>query len=333
VTTLLRLPTPGRHVSGAAALKPLPATGHRPPATGAANGIPHHHASPYPIPTSTTRNPLPHNIVPRPRKTDLHPAANTTPSHSPDSAQTRCPPTGPGRPLSNTQTNHRRPRSASAGHPPRPLTAKPSDSTPPLNGSIVAAALKPGQQITAQLASTHPWSPTDHPGQPSDSSNPKQCVRHQRPDHRLNEVNLLPCPSRSASAQPSAQNTNSNAFNDPTPRRTYGRWLAEADVPEPFINAEPGAFVRGRIREFIRTWPNLTQITVSGTHFNGSSVIGVRWRSGADREAGRISAPVGMAGAANSQTTNGFGDADVRSVNSKRQSGRTRCGGHACRVK
>jgi haloalkane dehalogenase len=43
--------------------------------------------------------------------------------------------------------------------------------------------------------------------------------------------------------------------------------LAEADVPTLFINAEPGAFVRGRIRELVRTWPNLTQITVSGTHF------------------------------------------------------------------
>ena len=47
----------------------------------------------------------------------------------------------------------------------------------------------------------------------------------------------------------------------------YGRWLAEADVPKLFINAEPGAIVRGRIRELIRTWPNLTETTVSGTHF------------------------------------------------------------------
>jgi haloalkane dehalogenase len=47
----------------------------------------------------------------------------------------------------------------------------------------------------------------------------------------------------------------------------YGRWLAEADVPKLFINAEPGAIIRGRIREFVRTWPNLTETTVSGTHF------------------------------------------------------------------
>jgi haloalkane dehalogenase len=47
----------------------------------------------------------------------------------------------------------------------------------------------------------------------------------------------------------------------------YGGWLAEADVPKLFINAEPGAIVRGRIRELVRTWPNLTETTVSGTHF------------------------------------------------------------------
>jgi haloalkane dehalogenase len=47
----------------------------------------------------------------------------------------------------------------------------------------------------------------------------------------------------------------------------YGRWLAEADVPKLFINAQPGAVVNGRVRELIRTWPNLTEITVSGVHF------------------------------------------------------------------
>jgi haloalkane dehalogenase len=46
----------------------------------------------------------------------------------------------------------------------------------------------------------------------------------------------------------------------------YSRWLAEADVPKLFINAEPGAVVHGRARELIRTWPNLTETTVSGVH-------------------------------------------------------------------
>jgi pimeloyl-ACP methyl ester carboxylesterase len=47
----------------------------------------------------------------------------------------------------------------------------------------------------------------------------------------------------------------------------YSGWLAEADVPKLFINAEPGAVVHGRSRELIRTWPNLTETTVSGVHF------------------------------------------------------------------
>ena len=47
----------------------------------------------------------------------------------------------------------------------------------------------------------------------------------------------------------------------------YSRWLAESDVPKLLINAEPGAIVQGRFRELIRTWPNLTETTVSGVHF------------------------------------------------------------------
>jgi len=47
----------------------------------------------------------------------------------------------------------------------------------------------------------------------------------------------------------------------------YRNWLQESDVPKLFINAEPGAIVTGRIREYIRTWPNLTEVTVPGVHF------------------------------------------------------------------
>lgn len=47
----------------------------------------------------------------------------------------------------------------------------------------------------------------------------------------------------------------------------YGSWLAKSDVPKLFVNAESGAFVQGPIRDFIRTWPNLTETTVSGLHF------------------------------------------------------------------
>ncbi|MGV0871164.1 haloalkane dehalogenase [Mycolicibacterium sp. XJ879] len=47
----------------------------------------------------------------------------------------------------------------------------------------------------------------------------------------------------------------------------YGRWLAGSDVPKLFVNAAPGAITRGRVRDFGRTWPNQTEVTVAGTHF------------------------------------------------------------------
>ncbi len=47
----------------------------------------------------------------------------------------------------------------------------------------------------------------------------------------------------------------------------YGAWLAQCDVPKLFVNAEPGAITRGRVRDFVRTWPNQTEVTVAGTHF------------------------------------------------------------------
>ncbi|WP_262694436.1 haloalkane dehalogenase [Kordiimonas aquimaris] len=48
----------------------------------------------------------------------------------------------------------------------------------------------------------------------------------------------------------------------------YADYLKNSeDVPKLFINAEPGAFLVGYARDFVRTWPNLTEITVSGSHF------------------------------------------------------------------
>ena len=47
----------------------------------------------------------------------------------------------------------------------------------------------------------------------------------------------------------------------------YGAWLAQSDVPKLFLNAEPGAILRGRQREFCRSWPNQTEVTVKGIHF------------------------------------------------------------------
>jgi len=47
----------------------------------------------------------------------------------------------------------------------------------------------------------------------------------------------------------------------------YADWLAVAELPKLFINAEPGAILTGPQREFCRLWPNQTEVTVSGSHF------------------------------------------------------------------
>ncbi|TFH20543.1 MAG: haloalkane dehalogenase [Myxococcales bacterium] len=48
----------------------------------------------------------------------------------------------------------------------------------------------------------------------------------------------------------------------------YGKWLASSDgLPKLFVNAEPGAILRGNARDFCRCWPNQHEVTVSGTHF------------------------------------------------------------------
>ncbi len=47
----------------------------------------------------------------------------------------------------------------------------------------------------------------------------------------------------------------------------YADWLATSDVPKLFVNAEPGAILTGAQREFCRSWPNLTEVTVPGSHF------------------------------------------------------------------
>lgn len=48
---------------------------------------------------------------------------------------------------------------------------------------------------------------------------------------------------------------------------TYGKWMAENDIPKLFINAEPGAILNGRLEALCRTWPNQTEVTVAGAHF------------------------------------------------------------------
>lgn len=48
----------------------------------------------------------------------------------------------------------------------------------------------------------------------------------------------------------------------------YGEWLAsDANVPKLFVNAEPGSILVGKQREFCRSWPNQTEVSVKGLHF------------------------------------------------------------------
>lgn len=47
----------------------------------------------------------------------------------------------------------------------------------------------------------------------------------------------------------------------------YGKWLTESDIPKLFINADPGAILIGNQREFARSFPNQTELTVKGNHF------------------------------------------------------------------
>lgn len=47
----------------------------------------------------------------------------------------------------------------------------------------------------------------------------------------------------------------------------YGKWLSESEVPKLFVNADPGAILRGPEREFARSFPNQTEVIVPGVHF------------------------------------------------------------------
>lgn len=49
--------------------------------------------------------------------------------------------------------------------------------------------------------------------------------------------------------------------------QSYADWLSSSDIPKLFINANPGAILIGPQREFCRSWPNQTEITVAGNHF------------------------------------------------------------------
>tara|TARA_B110000444_G_C18804336_1_gene579125 strand:+ start:763 stop:1668 length:906 start_codon:yes stop_codon:yes gene_type:complete len=48
----------------------------------------------------------------------------------------------------------------------------------------------------------------------------------------------------------------------------YGQWLANNQtLPKLFINAEPGSILVDKARDFCRSWPNQTEVTVKGSHF------------------------------------------------------------------
>jgi haloalkane dehalogenase len=47
----------------------------------------------------------------------------------------------------------------------------------------------------------------------------------------------------------------------------YSHWLQQSTVPKLFLNAEPGVFITGKVREMCRTFANQKEVTVSGLHF------------------------------------------------------------------
>ncbi|MEM9279939.1 MAG: haloalkane dehalogenase [Pseudomonadota bacterium] len=47
----------------------------------------------------------------------------------------------------------------------------------------------------------------------------------------------------------------------------YAAWLPETEFPKLFIDADPGAILLDKARGFVRSWKNVTDITVKGSHF------------------------------------------------------------------
>jgi len=47
----------------------------------------------------------------------------------------------------------------------------------------------------------------------------------------------------------------------------YAAWLTTTPIPKLFIDARPGAILRGEAREFCRSWPNQVEVSVPGIHF------------------------------------------------------------------
>jgi haloalkane dehalogenase len=47
----------------------------------------------------------------------------------------------------------------------------------------------------------------------------------------------------------------------------YASWLPEIEFPKLFINADPGSILLDPARTFVRSWKNVSEVTVKGTHF------------------------------------------------------------------
>jgi len=47
----------------------------------------------------------------------------------------------------------------------------------------------------------------------------------------------------------------------------YAGWLPETKFPKLFINADPGSILLNPARKFVRSWKNVSETTVAGTHF------------------------------------------------------------------
>jgi haloalkane dehalogenase len=44
-------------------------------------------------------------------------------------------------------------------------------------------------------------------------------------------------------------------------------WMSQAAIPKLFINGDPGVVLTGQLRDFCRTWPAQTEVTVPGIHY------------------------------------------------------------------
>ncbi|MEW2548162.1 hypothetical protein AB0910_20750 [Streptomyces sp. NPDC047002] len=70
----------------------------------------------------------------------------------------------------------------------------------------------------------------------------------------------------------------------------YADWLrSRPGLPKLFVNAEPGFFLTGSQRDFCRTWPDQSEVTVRGAHFvqedSGREIAAAiaAWLPGTDR--------------------------------------------------